>query len=304
MKTERPPTVLARRYVLEGSIGRGDAGIVWRGLDTVLDRTVVVELMLSDPSDPPDFAERLFETARVASCVRHPGLVQLLDVGTEDGVAYLVREHVEGESLRERLAREGMPDPRDAASIAAQVRDALSASRVAGLEHLVPKPENVMIEAGGRVRVTDVGLTAPAGTRAQTAVDGHDGFLAELEKVACREPEVLPQPRERTTWFRSWLLVPAVVVLLGAALIAVGLSPGELQVGGPLGVRLHRHEEPSTPPAIVSLPVAPKLVATQDIRGSLTPAAGRYVLVWTTTVVPVSDGHRAEVADLKVMGET
>jgi hypothetical protein len=391
VKTELPPTVLAGRYVLEEPIGRNDAGVAWRALDTVLDRTVAVRLMLPDPSDPADFAERLFEAARVASCVHHPGLVPLLDVGTEDGVAYLVREHVEGESLRERLARDGMPDPREAASIAAQVRDALSAARAAGLEHLDLKPENVMIEAGGRVRVTDLGLAALVGAGAQETADSHDGFLAELEEIAHREPEVVPQPRERTSWFRSWLLVPVVVVLLGAALIAVGLSLGELQVGGPLGVRLHRHEEPPSPPAIVTLQVTgvssfdpfgdnvendgglafvidgalptvwksenyfdgtmhkrgvgvlldlgrprtvtgfelrtpapgfrfevlvgndprslvarggPEFVAAQDIRGSLTPTSGRYVLVWITTVVPVPDGHRAEIADLKVTGET
>lgn len=392
MKTERPPTVLAGRYVLEEPIGRNDAGIVWRALDTVLDRTVAVKLMLPDPSDSPDFAERLFEAARVVSCVHHPGLVPLLDVGTQDGVAYLVREHVEGESLSERLARDGWPDPREAASIATQVRDALSAARAAGLEHLDLKPENVMIEAGGRVRVTDLGLAALVGARAHTAADGHDGFLADLEEIARREPEVVPQPRERASWFRSWLLVPAVVVLLGAVLIAVGLSLGELQVGGPLGVRLHRHEEPPPPPVIVALPLTdvsafdplpgdgtendagllyvidgnpttvwksenyfdgtmhkpgvgvlldlgrprtvtgfelrtpapgfhfevlvgndprslvahggPEFVAAPDIRGSLTATVGRYVLVWITTVVPVPDGHRAEIADLKVMGET
>lgn len=390
MKTARPRTVLAGRYVLGEPIGRGDSGMVWRALDTVLDRTVAVKLIRPDLSDSPGFAERFAEAARAAASVHHPGLVPLLDVGAEDGVLYVVREHVEGESLRDRIARDGWPGRAEAASIAAQVREAREAARTAGLHHVDVKPENVLLEAGGRVRVTDAGLAEVVrGAPGPDEAPAGGGLLAMLEEIARQEPPAARVPTERSSWFRSWLLVPIAVVLVGAAAIAVGLSLGRLQVGGPLGVRLHQ-EESLPPPASTALPVAgvsafdplgdnvendaglplvidgdpatvwksenyfdgqlhkpgvgvlidlgksrrvtgfrmetpspgfsftvavgddpqalvaaggTEFVAGQDMRESLTPATGRYVLVWITTVVPVLDGNRAEIADLKVMGE-
>lgn len=390
MKTERPRTVLAGRYVLEEPIGRGASGMVWRAFDKVLDRTVAVKLIRPEFSESPGFAERFSEAARTAASVHHPGLVPLLDVGVEDGVVYLVRGHVEGESLGERFARGSQPDPLEAASIAAQIRDALEAARKAGLDGADVKPENAILDAGGRIRVTDVGLTDIVSEPRETP----EGLLPMLDEIASLAPAVTSVPSERPSWFRSWLLVPSVILVVGAAAIAVGLWLGELQVGGPLGVRLHHQEEPTSPPPTVTLTVTsvssfdpppgdgtendaglpyvidgnpatvwksenyfdgrlnkpgvgvlldlgrertvtgfrmvtpepgfrfrfevgndpqsltgtgaggPGYVASQEMRVSTTPATGRYVLIWITTVVPVPDGNRAEIAEVEVLGQT
>jgi hypothetical protein len=389
VKTERPRAVLAGRYALEEPIGRGDAGMVWRALDTVLDRTVVAKLFRPDLSESPGFAEAFTEAARTAASVHHPGLVPLLDVGIEDGVVYLVREHVEGESLAERIASEGWPEPAEAGSMARQIREALDAAKRAGIESNGVRPENVLLGSGGRVRVTDVGLAGLV--RASSDTEG-DRLLLKLDEIALKAPSATSTPSQKPSWIRSWLLVPIAVVVVGGAALAIGLSLGKLQVGGPLGVRLHHQDEkPPSPPATVKLQVSslsvfdpypgdgaendgglpyaidgdpatvwksenyfdgrlnkpgvgvlldlgrrrtvtgfrldtpapgfrfsiaigddpgslvasagPEYTAAQDMRESFAPETGRYVLFWITTVVPVPDGNRAEIADLEVMGE-
>ena len=380
--------MLAGRYSLEEPIGRNQTGMVWRAIDTVLDRTVAVKLIRPDLSSEPGFVERFAHAARAAASVHHRGLVPLLDVGIEDGVAYLVREHVDGESLGTRIANDAWPDPAEAASIARQIREALDAAEEGGLEPIGVKPENVLLEPGGRVRVTDVGLPRIVDTGSEPA---GEGLLPMLDEIARLQRDPATPSNERPSWFRSWLLVPIAVAVVGAATIAAGLWLGELQVGGPLGVRLHHPEESPPAPAIETLPVtavsafdpypgdgqendgglsltidgdpatvwrsenyfdgvmhkpgvgvlldlgrprtvtgfelqtpAPgfrfevlvgndpasmivgggqDFVAAQDMRESLASATGRYVLVWITTVVPVPDGHRAEIADVKLMGE-
>jgi serine/threonine-protein kinase len=160
VRTERPVETLADRYTLEEEIGRSGTGMVWRAVDAILQRTVAVKILRPSLADDPAFAERLAAETGAAAGIGHAGLVRVLDSGAERGITFLVREHVDGESLRTRLSRTGPLVPGEAARIGREILSALSTAHAAGLLHLDVKPENVLLAADGGVRLADLGLGA------------------------------------------------------------------------------------------------------------------------------------------------
>jgi serine/threonine protein kinase len=186
VQTERPAAVLAGRYALQEEMGRSGTGMVWRAVDTVLDRVVAVKVLRPELADDPAFAERLADEARAVAAVSDPGIAHLLDTGTQDGVSYLVREHVEGDSLRAVLERDGPLPAGAAVRTIAAVLDSLDVAHRCGALHLDLTPENVVLSAGGHVRVTDLGLGAAVrGTRRAD----------EAERILAPAPEA---PEQRT----------------------------------------------------------------------------------------------------------
>jgi hypothetical protein len=158
VRTEQPPTVLAGRYVLEQELGRSGTGMTWRATDTVLDRRVVVKLIRPELAGDPAFAELLDQELRMVALASHRGLARLLDTGKDDGIAFVVREHVEGESGRVVLAGEGYVPVARAAGLVRGALDALAAAHEAGVLHLDLKPENVIEAADGSIRLCDLGF--------------------------------------------------------------------------------------------------------------------------------------------------
>jgi serine/threonine protein kinase len=102
VRTDRP-TLLAERYVLQEELGRSGLGTAWRATDAVLDRQVVVKFIKPALAEDPVFAKELVSRTRAVALLSHPGLARLLDVGMDDGVAFLVREYVAFHSLRDIL---------------------------------------------------------------------------------------------------------------------------------------------------------------------------------------------------------
>ena len=149
---------LAGRYTLEEELGRSGTGLAWRADDRLLGRTVAVELIHPSLGDDPAFRERLAEEARLVASLQAPGLARLLDTGEEDGVAFLVREHVDGVTARERLERDGPLRPQEAVDAAIAVLDALAPAHDAGALHLHLGPRDVVFTPDGGVRVTGLGI--------------------------------------------------------------------------------------------------------------------------------------------------
>jgi hypothetical protein len=158
VQTGHPTTVLAGRYALVEELGRSGTGMAWRGEDRLLGRTVTVKLIHPSLADDEVFAARLAEQVRLVASIADPGIARLLDSGEEDGIPFLVREHVEGVSARTRLALEGPMPPADAARIVESVLVALATAHGAAVLHLHLGLDDVLIEPGGRVRVTDLGI--------------------------------------------------------------------------------------------------------------------------------------------------
>ena len=161
MTSAGEPRTLAGRYRLDEVIGRGGMSTVYRGTDLALDRVVAVKVAL-DPlvEQSPVYLARFTREAQAAAAIGHPGVVTVYDAGADGPTRFIVMEFVPGRSLAEILSeREHKPlEPDEAADIAAQVADALSAAHAAGIIHRDIKPGNIMVEPDGSVKVLDFGI--------------------------------------------------------------------------------------------------------------------------------------------------
>jgi len=156
-------------YEIVQSIGAGGMGEVYRATDTRLDRSVAIKVLPEHLSNDPALRERFEREARSVSSLNHPHICTLHDVGEHDGVHFLVMEHLEGETLTDRLKRGALPLDK-ALEIASQIADALAAAHQAGIVHRDLKPGNVMLTKPG-VKLLDFGL---AKTREEKVVPTED----------------------------------------------------------------------------------------------------------------------------------
>jgi tRNA A-37 threonylcarbamoyl transferase component Bud32 len=154
--------LLAGRYRLEERVATGGMGEVWRATDLVLERRVAVKLLRETLVDDPKVAERFRREALLAASLSHPSIAGVLDYVQEDGRPGIVMEYVEGETLADRLAREGPLAPAEAVRIATALLDALGAAHEAGIVHRDVKPGNVILTRAGEVKLTDLGVARAA----------------------------------------------------------------------------------------------------------------------------------------------
>lgn len=150
---------LEPQYRLERELGRGGMGVVFRATDTTLDRPVAIKVVHPELATHPSIVRRFLSEARTVARLRHPGIVAVHAAGTAQGLLYYVMDEVEGETLRERLDREGKLPVEGAARIVADLASALDAAARAGVVHRDVKPENVLLERGsGRALLADFGI--------------------------------------------------------------------------------------------------------------------------------------------------
>jgi serine/threonine-protein kinase len=150
--------VLDGRYRIDAKIARGGMATVYRAHDLRLDRVCAVKVMHSDLGDDHDFAARFVREAHSAARLAHPNVVSVSDQGDDDGVLFLVMEHVPGRTLRDVIRDEAPMAPDRALALVEPVLLALAEAHRCGLIHRDIKPENVLIADDGRVKVADFGL--------------------------------------------------------------------------------------------------------------------------------------------------
>jgi eukaryotic-like serine/threonine-protein kinase len=165
---------LAGRYRLEAVIANGGMGAVWSAEDTFLGRRVAVKILTWNATGEADgdgaaaaehAAERVRREARAAASLRHPNIACVYDYGHQDGLAFLVMELLDGESLAARLSRRGALPAEEAARVAAGVAGALDSAHRAGIVHRDVKPGNIMLTTSGEVKLLDFGIAAISGQR-------------------------------------------------------------------------------------------------------------------------------------------
>jgi serine/threonine-protein kinase len=160
-------TTLGGRYVLAELIARGGMGEIWRAEDSLLGRTVAVKVLLPSLSGDPGFAARFQAEARAMAALsdssedgpRAPaGIVEIYDYGQADGMAFLVMQYIDGESLHERLSRSGALPPSQVMAVVAQAARALQVAHDRGIVHRDVKPGNLLVRRDGRLVLTDFGI--------------------------------------------------------------------------------------------------------------------------------------------------
>jgi eukaryotic-like serine/threonine-protein kinase len=149
---------IAGRYELQELIGHGGMSSVYKARDSLLERNVAVKILHQQYNADDEFVERFKREARSAAQLQHPNIVTVIDRGEEDGRQYIVFEHIDGENLKEFLARKGRLDVREALEIALEIARALSFAHGHGLVHRDVKPQNVLLNGDGRAKVTDFGI--------------------------------------------------------------------------------------------------------------------------------------------------
>ena len=183
--TTAGPGLVAGRYRVTETLGRGGMGRVWLARDVVLDRDVAVkEVVLPGElvaAERDSLRRRTLREARAAARLTHPNVAQVYDVFEADGHPWIVLEHVPSRSLQEVLDAEGPIAPRRVAEIGLAVLAALCAAHRAGVRHRDVKPSNVLLADGGRVVLTDFGIATIEGdgdTTSSELVLGSPQYMA------------------------------------------------------------------------------------------------------------------------------
>ncbi len=152
-------TVLSGRYRLEAKLGSGGMSTVYLARDEVLDRPVAVKLMHREMTEQPDQLERFNQEARAVAKLSNPNVVSVIDAGEDGGRPYIVFEYVQGETLKQRIARVGALDATEALAYGLEIAQALQVAHDGEMVHRDVKPQNVLIDSTGRAKLTDFGIS-------------------------------------------------------------------------------------------------------------------------------------------------
>jgi WD40 repeat protein/tRNA A-37 threonylcarbamoyl transferase component Bud32 len=167
-------------YEILEELGRGGMGVVYKARQVRLNRVVALKMVLAGAHAGPDRLARFRTEAEAAARLQHPHIVQIYEVGEQEGRPFLALEYVEGGSLAEKLAGTPQP-PRDAAELVATLARAVQAAHEKGVIHRDLKPANVLLAEDGTPKLTDFGLAKQldvnAGQTPSGAVLGTPGYM-------------------------------------------------------------------------------------------------------------------------------
>jgi serine/threonine-protein kinase len=150
--------LIGDRYELEELVGSGGMSSVYRAHDRLLERSVALKILHEQYNRDDDYVERFRREARSVAQLTHPNIVTVIDRGEQDGRQFIVFEYVDGENLKQLVERQGPLGVRDAIELALQVARGLAFAHDQGLVHRDVKPQNVLLDADGRAKVTDFGI--------------------------------------------------------------------------------------------------------------------------------------------------
>lgn len=154
--------IIGERYEVVGKIGTGGMADVYKGKDHKLNRYVAVKVLKPEFREDTKFIKKFQTEAQSAAGLTHPNIVNVFDVGDDNGIYYIVMELIEGITLKEYISKKGKLSIKEATSIAIQVSMGLEAAHSHGIVHRDVKPQNIIISTDGKVKVTDFGIARAA----------------------------------------------------------------------------------------------------------------------------------------------
>ncbi|OPZ74658.1 MAG: Serine/threonine-protein kinase PrkC [Firmicutes bacterium ADurb.Bin456] len=252
--------LLGNRYEILEQLGGGGMAIVYKGRDTFLNRLVTVKILRPEFTCDEDFVSRFRREAQAVASLSHPNIVSIFDVGRENDVHYLVMEYVEGDNLKNLIRAEGALPQEQVVQIAWQVGEALQHAHENNIVHRDVKPQNILITASGRAKLTDFGIARETTAATLTQTD------TVLGSVHYLSPE---QARGETADQRSDLYSLGIVMYE----MATGVLP--FQGETPVGVALKHIREVPALPSSLNPSVSPGLERIIN-RAMAKNIAGRY----------------------------
>ena len=165
-------------YQIEEKLGQGGMGVVYRAIDTRLNRPVAIKVLPPEAVADPGRKKRFIQEARTASALNHPNIITIHEIDTVEGIDFIVMEYVPGKSLDRVIPRRGLPLG-DALQYAVEITDALAAAHAAGIVHRDLKPGNVFLvraDGGEVAKVLDFGLAKSTEPKLKMSERASTGF--------------------------------------------------------------------------------------------------------------------------------
>ena len=169
--------VLDNRYELVEFIGKGGMALVYRAIDKRTGHSVAVKILRPEFGKDAEFCARFEREAMAASKMSHHNIVNLLDVGQDDNLRYLVIEYVKGQTLKDVILQKGALPPLTAAQIGIRILSALQHAHKNGIIHRDIKPQNILVHSEGLIKVSDFGIARVAGSNTISTDDSVMGSV-------------------------------------------------------------------------------------------------------------------------------
>ena len=163
--------LINNRYQIKHKIGSGGMADVYLALDTVLNREVAIKILRGDLTSDPVSVIRFQREAHAISSVNHPNIVQVYDVGETDDTYYIVMEYLKGITLKQLIHRRGALEPKEAVGLMIQLSLGLQEAHLKNVIHRDIKPQNILIEDDGTVKLTDFGIAIAGDALQLTKMD-------------------------------------------------------------------------------------------------------------------------------------
>ena len=180
------------RYRLEEVLGHGGMALVYRAWDQELERRVAIKMIADNLAREESLRRRFVREATALASLAHPNVVKVYDAGELDGRLFIVMEYVEGETLAEVLLRRGAFRPAEATQLALQICSGLAHAHAHGIVHRDIKPQNLLVEPDGSLKIADFGIAKPEGATTLTEAGGIIGTAAYLAPEQLAGEEATP----------------------------------------------------------------------------------------------------------------
>jgi eukaryotic-like serine/threonine-protein kinase len=305
-------SVLAERYRLEERVAAGGMGEVWRATDLLLQRTVAVKLLREALAEDPIVVERFRREALLAAQISHPNMAGVYDYVHDGGRTGIVMEYVDGETLAERLAREGKLSVAESIRVGSGILTALRSAHDSGIVHRDVKPGNVMITPAGDVKVTDFGIARAVSDHTLTETGAVIGTAHYLSPEQVAGKAATPSSDVYSVGAVMYEMLAGQKPFTGETQIAVAMKRltedpppiGSVRKDVPASVaRVIDHALERDPTVRFSTADQMRL-ALDEAAGTSTPATMPNVMDPTPTeVLPVADA-RASEAEAASLAET